>query len=146
MRKISIPEIEFSRWYSWKNRSQIPLNDLPGVYIMAVSAKILEGKKPSFSEMDYVGMTVSKEGLKKRWSQVSSSINRPGGNHSGGRSMFAHLGPYKNWNKKLFVSAFPIDKDFHNPIILKIIVSYLEQLTKIKIIENTGTHPKYNKE
>ena len=149
MRKVGIPKLDFSNWYSWENRKQYPLKNCPGIYLIAISNKNIEGKTPCFSNVRYIGMTNSKGGLRSRWSQFHNSI-RGGEGHGPGKRIFRQKGHYNKWTEKLYVSAMgiPRDEDRHNPkyYIKRGWVAYLEQEALANFHEVVGDHPKYNKQ
>ncbi len=150
MRKIDIPKLKFSIWYPWKNRSEFPSVKCPGVYIIAISLMELQDKKPSFSDVNYAGMTVSKGGLEQRWRSFDQAITNGKKGHSGGITVFEKLGPYREWKKELFVSACTIKADFQEKtseknLIIKGMVAYLEYKTLAEVFKETGEIPKFNK-
>lgn len=107
MRSIEIPSLAFCPWYSWANRKTIKGAQLPGVYLISISEKPLDGVAPSWPDVSYVGMTTSRNGLVGRWNQFNASIHGRAG-HSGGKSVFEHLGHYQTWTMKLYVSAMAV--------------------------------------
>jgi hypothetical protein len=149
MRQVSIPELNFSPWYSWENRKRYPLSNLPGVYIIAICKKELEGKIPSFSDVVYIGMTVRREGLIGRWGDLNRCICRGGGYHSGGERIFRDKGYYKNWHEKMYVSGIGIECNVKEPTPEDYIkmgwVAFLEYDGFAKFAAEVGGHPKYNK-
>ena len=116
---------------------------------MAISSINLECYKASFSDVDYVGMTVSKGGLDQRWRNFDRAINDSGGKHSGGRRVLKTFGPYSKWKKNLFVSAFAIEADFQktseNNLKIKGMVTFLEYETLAKVYKETGKLPEFNR-
>lgn len=148
MRQVSIPELNFSPWYSWENRKRSPIRNWPGVYILSISTKQLEDTIPSFSDVVYIGMTVRKEGLRGRWGDFDRSI-RGGGGHSGGKRVFEDKGHYDKWREKLYVSAMGIECNVKKPTSEDYIkmgwVAFLEYDGFAKFASEVGGHPKYNK-
>jgi hypothetical protein len=110
MRSAEMPELKFTPWVTWKNRKKIPLCEMPGVYLLAITRKNLDGQTPQWSDVSYIGMTNSRKGLAGRWHQFFNSIRGKKG-HSGGNTIFGDLGHYSSWNKNLFVSAMPVKCD-----------------------------------
>lgn len=151
MRKIELPELRFSNWYRWENRKTIPGKQHPGVYMIAIINKEIEGNKPEFIDVSYIGMTNSKQGLKGRWQQFFDSI-RGKGSHSGGNKVYADLGHYDTWREKLFVCAMPIDCNTNEPSASDLIrmgwVTYLkyEALGEFSKSLPRMKNPKYNLE
>ena len=149
MRQVSIPELNFSPWYSWENRKRYPLKKLPGVYIIAICEKALEGKIPSFSDVVYIGMTVRKDGLIGRWRDLDRCLRKGGGSHSGGESILKDKGDYKDWHEKMYVSGIGIECNVKEPTPEDYIkmgsVAFLEYDGFAKFAAEVRGHPKYNK-
>lgn len=112
---MTIPKLKMSDWIKWENRDSIPNCKKPGVYVIAITNKDLEGSKPSFADVSYIGMTNSKAGLKGRWSQFNTAIKGIKGLHSGGDSVFKDLGHFNDWDLRLYVACMPIDCDNKDP-------------------------------
>ena len=96
--------LKFTPWMSWEHRRGYQWRRMAGIYIVAISKKSLDGKRPSWADVSYIGMTNSAGGLLSRWNQFDTAIHG-GGRHSGGRTIFKDLGDYKHWRKRLFVAA-----------------------------------------
>jgi hypothetical protein len=107
MRQIEIPALKFSPWYTWDGRKNILQCDQPGIYLLAISYKNLTGSAVDWSDVSYIGMTNSQQGLLGRWQQFHNSIRGKDG-HSGGNTVFRALGHYDIWTKRLFVAAMPV--------------------------------------
>ena len=45
MRSIRIPSIKFSPWYAWSRRSDVLGKDYPGIYMISITNKNLDGIK-----------------------------------------------------------------------------------------------------
>lgn len=148
MRQVSIPKLNFSPWYSWENRNQYPLGSYPGIYLVAISNKALEGTMPVFSDVVYIGMTLAQKGLKGRWGQFQRCL-RGGEGHSGGKRVFEDKGHYDKWREKLYVSAMGIECNVKEPTSEDYIkmgwVAFLEYDGFAKFASEVGGHPKYNK-
>ncbi len=147
MRKVSIPKLEFSPWYKWEKRNSYPLCNYPGVYLIAITKQELEGKKPCFQDVVYIGMTKQKNGLKGRWQNFQSAISGKEG-HSGGIAIYNEKGAYEEWTEKLYVSAMRIKCNVINSTSVDYIkmgwVAFLEYDAFAKYAEEVGGHPKYN--
>jgi hypothetical protein len=129
MRSIKIPSIKFSTWYAWRLRKELPRKDFPGIYMIAITKKNLDGKKADYSDVVYIGMTNSKGGLKSRLNQFYSAIRGNYG-HSGGNTIYRELGHYEDWTKKLFVCVMPIECNVISPEVNDLLkmgwITYLE--------------------
>jgi len=149
MRNFSIPQLEFSTWYKWENRNQYPLKKYPGVYLISISVRNnLEGNKPQFKEVVYIGMTNSQGGLAGRWNQFNSSI-RGKNRHSGGNTIYKEKGYYENWEEWLYVAAMGVECNVKKPKeedYMKMgCVAFLEYEAFAKYYSEAGSHTKYNK-
>ena len=109
-----MPKLSYSPWVPWEERNRIDSSKYPGIYLIAISTKDLSGLSPSYKDVVYIGITNSKQGLKGRWQQFFNSIRGKSG-HSGGNTVYRHLGHYDNWPKKLFVSSMPIECNTETP-------------------------------
>ena len=144
------PELKFSKWYKWEDRKTFPENDYPGVYMLAITDEDLSGKTPMFKDVSYIGMTNSYYGLYGRWGQFNRSING-GSGHSGGNTVYADLGNYKEWKKKRFVCGVmvkcDVQKSSRTPedLIKMGWVAYMEMEAISLFKKKMGCEPKYNK-
>lgn len=129
MRHIAAPEMKFCPWFAWENRQDVPLSQKPGIYLLSITRRNLAGLLPDWADVSYIGMTNSRQGLLGRWQQFFNSVRGKDG-HSGGNTVFADLGHYESWNKKLFVAAMPIECNVSVPTEQDLIkmgwVAYLE--------------------
>jgi hypothetical protein len=145
MKKISVPTLKFGHWHAWENRAEIPNCEYPGVYLLVISNRKLEGEKALCKNASYIGMTNSIKGLMGRWYQFHRAIlgNRT---HSGGSAVFRTHGNYKEWRKKLFVAALPVICDTKKPTASDLkkmgIITYLEYEAFANFREN---HARLNK-
>lgn len=114
MRQIEIPELNFSPWYTWDNRRNVPQGKMPGIYLLSISRKKLAGCAADWSDVSYIGMTNSQQGLLGRWQQFFNSIRGKDG-HSGGNTVFRALGHYDSWEPRLFVAAMPVECNVTKP-------------------------------
>lgn len=143
------PELQFSKWIRWKDRRKYPQGKLPGVYMLAITNKDLEGQNPRFEDVVYIGMTNSRGGLISRWNQFDNSIhNKP--EHSGGKTVFRDLGDSNIWKFKLFVCVLPVDcnvlKDTQGPedLIQMGWIAFLEYEAMAVYKKAMRKEPKYN--
>lgn len=148
MRDVAIPELKFSKWYAWENRTRYPLVDYPGVYLISISSNShLEGQEPRFEDVVYIGMTKSKNGLRGRWQQFFNAIKGREG-HSGGKTVYRDKGHYSTWPDYLYVAAMGVKCDVINPTDHDYIrmgwVVYLECEAFAQYYQRVGGHPKYN--
>jgi len=139
---------KFSNWFKWENKNKAENIKFPGIYILAVSTKNLEGKKFDWIlEVEYVGMTNSMAGLKGRLKQFNNTIIGKTGH--GGADRFRY--EYQNYNElinKLYVSVIPFicDVKSNSPKDLRIMgeVAKFEYDCFAKYVELYDRLPKFN--
>jgi len=139
---------KFSNWFKWENRNKAENIKFPGIYILAVSTKNLEGEKFDWlSEVEYVGMTNSVAGLKGRLKQFDNTIIGKTGH--GGADRFRY--EYQNYPElveKLYVSVIPFicDVKSNNPKDLRVMgeVSKFEYDCFAQHVEVHKKLPKFN--
>jgi len=112
-------ESRFSKWEIWGDRGNIPGINFPGIYVLAISEVSLSGKPFSWiKEIEYVGMTNSKGGLKGRLQQFENTMRGKSGH--GGARRFRFVYPdasnieYTLFNK-FYVSVAAFDCDVTLP-------------------------------
>jgi hypothetical protein len=81
-----------TNWVEWENRNSIADKDQPAIYYIAFSDTRLTGTAFSFiKEIVYIGMTISRSGLKGRLDQFESAMRGRNGVHGGAeRVRFKH--------------------------------------------------------
>ena len=148
MPKIDIPKLQFSAWHKWVDRHSIKGVDQPGIYLLAISSKSLVEVDSDYADVCYIGMTVSKNGLRGRWQQLDRSLRGLGG-HSGANSIIANLGEVSGWGrKKLYVAAFPVPVNSAEPTVdclrTKGKVCFLEYEAFAQFFEHQRRKPVFN--
>jgi len=95
-----------TKWFSWKNRDHISNKNQPAIYYIAHSNENIEGKDFSYiEEIVYIGMTISKNGLKGRLDQFEKAMKGSDKIHGGAeRVRFKHK-DVDSFFKKAYVSA-----------------------------------------
>jgi len=95
----------FSKWTNWKDREIIKGMEYPGIYCIAISENNLSNFEFDWiKEINYIGMTNSKTGLKGRLKQFDNTIRGKSGH--GGADRFRY--EYRDYNdliNNLFVSV-----------------------------------------
>lgn len=95
----------FSHWTRWRERERLPGIRFPGVYVIAMSDENIALTPFTWrEEIIYVGMTISKGGLKSRLQQFDNTINGKEGHGGAVRVRFKHR-DYNMLASKLFVSV-----------------------------------------
>lgn len=81
-----------TKWVAWKNRNTISLKDQPAIYFIAHISENLEKKEFKYiEEIVYIGMTISKKGLKGRLDQFEKAMRGSDRVHGGAeRVRFRH--------------------------------------------------------
>jgi hypothetical protein len=75
---------ENTNWIRRKNRNEIGDKNQPAIYYIAHSTSNMEGKEFSFDkEIAYIGMSISKSGLKGRLDQFEKAMHGFDGVHGG---------------------------------------------------------------
>ena len=137
---------KFEPWIKWENKPEIKY---PGIYLIAITNFNINGKRPNFKDVVYVGMTNSKGGLSARLKQFDTSIKGKSA-HSGGTRIYNDLKSYNDWTKKLFVSTRQIkcntDKHTRKPHDLRNMgkCTALEYEILAEFKEKIKNEPKYN--
>ena len=143
-----IPKLRFTRWFPWAKRREIPRCRSPGVYVLAVTRRNLEQMPVSLADVSYVGMSRNRGGLEARWAQCHNSLHGRAG-HSGGSTIYKHLGRYDRWKTKLFVAAMPIDCDPRAASAKDLIrmgwITFLEYEARALFHRLRKARPRYNK-
>jgi hypothetical protein len=95
----------FSKWTRWVERNQLPGIKYPGVYAIALADENIASTPFAWrEEIIYVGVTISKGGLKSRLQQFDNTINGKEGHGGAVRVRFKHR-DYNALVSRLFVSV-----------------------------------------
>jgi len=73
---IKIPDLIFSPWFIWHERAQISGSEKGGVYRMALSGYAEPNPNMSWEKVRYIGMSISKGGLRQRWRSHDRHLRR----------------------------------------------------------------------
>jgi hypothetical protein len=81
-----------TKWVSWGKRNTIPKRNQPAIYYIAYVDQNIEGQDFTYrEEIIYIGMTISKSGLKGRLDQFEKAMFGSEGVHGGAeRVRFKH--------------------------------------------------------
>jgi hypothetical protein len=107
-------EQKFTNWIKWEDRNELEGINYPGIYCIAVSNKILNRFK-FIKELEYIGMTNSKGGLKSRLRQFDATIKKIR-THHGGADRFLYV--YENYEEvkdKIYVAIRSFECNTKNP-------------------------------
>lgn len=137
----------FTNWVKWEDRNTLVGINYPGIYCIAVSRKSLN----TFSfipELEYIGMTNSKGGLKSRLRQFDDTIKMKRTNHGGAERFLYQYENYDEVKHNMYVAicSFKCDTKKRTPNVLRIMgeVAKCEYDCWAIYIENNGRYPKFN--
>ena len=120
---MNLPNVVFSRWIQWANRTQLDRIDKPGVYILAHFTTLPAGNgDPQAQEVIYVGETCD-QSLRVRWNQFHRCAFEGKDGHSGGKTywrVFDGKGA-----EKPYVAAFPVAE--LNTVLCPLFTRYVER-------------------
>jgi hypothetical protein len=148
----------FSNWARWDKRESLEGIKYPGIYCIAISKNNLSNKSFNWtSEIDYIGMTNSQEGLKGRLKQFNNKLFGKKAKHRGAdRFRFKHQN-YQELVDMLFVSvcSFKCNVKSYKPEDLRIMgdvakfeyecfATYVEKFSKMPEFNNKKLSPKYS--
>src|ERR1035437_907557 len=140
----------FSNWTRWRERAQLPGIKFPGVYAIALADDDIASTPFIWrKEIIYIGVTVSKGGLKSRLQQFDNTINKKEGHGGAVRVRFKHR-DYDALVSKLFVSVnyteCDVKPNLPKPSDLRLIGSVLQQEYECFAVfaEKFGRWPEFN--
>ncbi len=138
---------KFTNWFKWVDRNSLEGIKYPGIYCIAVSSKSLNAFD-FIPELEYIGMTNSKGGLKSRLRQFDATIKKIR-THHGGADRFLYA--YQNYDEvksNIYVAIRPFECNIKNPLPkdLRIMgeVAKCEYDCWAIYIEKNGKYPKFN--
>lgn len=112
-------ENKFTAWYKWENRHNIGKEHIqyPGIYICAITNNNIEGEVFSWlQEIEYIGMTNGKTGLKGRLKQFDNTIQNDKRIEHGGADRVKYVyQDYQELINKLYVSVAPFECNTTSP-------------------------------
>ena len=138
---------KFTNWVKWEVRNTLEGINHPGIYCIAVSSKPLN-TFDFIPELEYIGMTNSKGGLKSRLNQFDDTIKKKRTNHGGAdRFLYAYQN-YDEVKSNIYVAIRPFECNIKNPLPkdLRIMgeVAKCEYDCWAIYIEKNGKYPKFN--
>ncbi|OIQ27987.1 MAG: hypothetical protein BM564_11370 [Bacteroidetes bacterium MedPE-SWsnd-G2] len=138
---------KFTNWVKWVDRNTLEGINYPGIYCIAVSSNSLN----TFSfipELEYIGMTNSKRGLKSRLRQFDDTIKKKRTNHGGADRFLYEYEDYETIKDNIYVAicSFECDTKSPTPNDLRIMgkVAKCEYDFWAAYIEENGRYPKFN--
>ncbi|MFK5982733.1 MAG: hypothetical protein QM499_07460 [Flavobacteriaceae bacterium] len=140
-------EIEFTNWVKWEDRNDLEGIKYPGIYCIAVSSKLLNKFKFT-KELEYIGMTNSKGGLRSRLRQFDDTIKMKRTNHGGADRFLYEYENYDEIKDNIYVAIRFFECNTKNPTPndLRIMgeVAKCEYDCWAIYIEKFGSYPKFN--
>ena len=111
-------EERFTGWQAWPQRESIAGLSHPGVYVCALADEAFDPSAP-FSwcrQIAYIGMTISRGGLRARLGQFDNAVRGRTG-HKGADRVRCLYPDYASVARALYVSVapFPCDVTSHQP-------------------------------
>ena len=136
---MKMPQIKFSKWFQWNERTKIENIDLPGVYLLAKFKKIPKGNADATDEhIIYIGETCDQT-LKKRLYQFNNSAFRDKRGHSGGWSYKSTFG---DKGDDLYVAVLPVRLPDN---LRHLFIRYVERKLILEFALKYSSQPKLNK-
>lgn len=103
--------LQFSEWFAWNERADIPGKKFPGIYAIVISKKNISGLKFTWrKDISYIGMTNSKGGLKSRLNQFDAVLKERSG-HGGAERFRYDYEDGKKLASLLYVSVISFECD-----------------------------------
>lgn len=135
---MTLPNIEFTPWCPWKQRSKIKNSKDPGVYMLAKFTIVPTGNvNPLDKNIIYFGETC--RSLKGRWDQFDRSAFQSKLGHSGGRNyrkFYGDVGQY------LYVAAMPVI--IPDKILRSSFIRFVERKLILNYVIKHNMRPKCN--
>ncbi len=107
-----------TKWVKWDNIASIPNIKQPGIYFLTHTKTNIDGQDfKMLQEIIYIGMTISKKGVKGRLYQFERAMKGINGVHGGAeRVRFKHK-KHKSLLGNLYVSIrlFPVSEEQNDP-------------------------------
>lgn len=135
---MSLPKIEFSNWYWWKQRSNIANSGKPGLYMLAKLIGVPQGNAdPLDSNIIYFGETC--RSLRGRWGQFDRSAFQSKRGHSGGMNYRKFYGDIE---QHLFVAAMPFT--IQDKTLSSSFIRFVERKLLLDFVVKHGRLPQCN--
>tara|TARA_R110001583_G_scaffold92594_4_gene235173 strand:+ start:92 stop:556 length:465 start_codon:yes stop_codon:yes gene_type:complete len=140
-------EKTFTNWIKWENRNELEGMRYPGIYCIAVSDNLLN-EFNFIQDLEYIGMTNSKGGLKSRLNQFDTTIKKNRCNHGGADRFLYEYENYEITKNNIYVAirSFECNNKIPSPNDLRIMgeVAKCEYDCWAIYIEKFGSYPKFN--
>lgn len=138
---------KFSSWVKWENRNGLEGINYPGIYCVAISSKPLN-TFDFIPELEYIGMTNSKGGLKSRLNQFNTTIKKKPSQHGGADRFLFQYQDYEAIKDNIYVAICSFECDTKNPTPkdLRIMgeVAKCEYDCWAIYVEKFGRYPRFN--
>lgn len=139
MYKMEMPQIKFSKWFQWNDRTELENIDSPGIYILAKFREAINGGADPLDEhIVYIGETCDNT-LKGRWRQFDRSAFQSKDGHSGGLTYNETFG---DKGDDLYVAALPVSNLPDN--LRHLFIRYVERKLILEFALKHGSQPKLN--
>lgn len=149
---------DFSSWHLWTNRDELPGIKFPGIYVIAITNRPLQGKPFSWlEEICYIGMSCAVNGMKGRLKQFHNTITGQRKSHGGAdRVRYKHQ-DFDVLAPTLHVAIHPIECEpkLQSPQSLRALglvaqleyeylALYAEKFARLPLYNDKAASPKYS--
>lgn len=138
---MNLPQVIFSNWTKWMERTKISNIKKPGVYVLAHFVKPPSTVDLQAKEIIYVGETHGQT-LRDRWGQFHRCAFKGKKGHSGGRTYWSLFNGGKI--EQLYVAGFPVDSLSGDSC--PVFIQYLERKLILEYVVKWDRRPKCNLE
>ncbi len=138
---MSLPQVIFSNWTHWTERTKISGVDKPGVYVLAHFVKPPSTVDLQDGEIIYIGETHGQT-LRSRWGQFHRCAFKGKEGHSGGityRNLFR-----EEKIEQLYVAGFPVDSLSGD--LCPVFIQHLERKLILDYVLKWDKRPNCNRE
>ena len=139
----------FSVWKRWDDRKELRNLKYPGVYVLCISRKPLQGTRFTWlRSIVYVGMTNSRPGLMSRLQQFDDTVAGRRTFHGGADRVRYKNRNYARLASRLFVSVCAVECDVtsEKPRDIRTMgkVAELEYICLARYAQKFGKRPEFN--
>jgi hypothetical protein len=150
---------QFSSWCRWARRDRLHGIEQPGIYVVARSLIVLEGRRFSWRpDIIYIGMTNAVAGLRGRLQQFHNTIAKKRVQHGGADRLLYKYQSFRRLESRLWVSvaAFKCDPRSYDPRDLRVmgrvaqyeyecLAAFAQRFGRVPPFNNRKESPKYSR-
>jgi len=135
---MTLPKIDFTSWYPWKQRNKIKKSEAPGVYMLAKFITVPSGSaNPLENNIIYFGETC--RSLKGRWDQFDRSAFQSKRGHSGGIN---YRRIYRDEGQHLYLASMSLT--ITDKTLRSCFIRFVERKLILDFVIKHGLRPKCN--